>query len=327
MFRGPYGNSPTRQELNSFDNPSGIMFGGLLRREEMTQGISPIDERRDIRPRSLYTTAHPFSIYNLAGDDSFLPEMFRRNLPMDARPASARPKAKTPCRTEDLFYYFIFEKPDMWTGGIDAIVQRFLQGDLEWYLVFVRFAEFGAFVQEMKEFREKIVAVLVFAQQSCRLPGASNHDVGVRRERRFPKSVDGATGLKGVRAYSKSGAFEANYQKCDGADTFIDIPEEWFESIKTKLIAELEDNPYVPFENCPEIRIIFIKTNDNVRAGGQIQLEIAIMYDCPEEGHMTPVMRDDYYVSMDLDDLRKEEMSCEETATSCEENAMSCEDR
>ncbi|GBO11252.1 hypothetical protein AVEN_156290-1 [Araneus ventricosus] len=115
MFRGPNGNSPTRRELNSSTNPSGVLFGGLLRREEMTQGISPIDERRDIRHQSLYTTAHPFSIYNLAGDDSFLPDMLRRNLPMDTRPASARPRAKTPCRTEDLFYYSIFEKPDMWT--------------------------------------------------------------------------------------------------------------------------------------------------------------------------------------------------------------------
>ncbi|GBM66197.1 hypothetical protein AVEN_54469-1 [Araneus ventricosus] len=100
-----------------------------------------------------------------------------------------------------------------------------------------------------------------------------------------------------------------------GAETSIDIPKEWFEIIKTKLIAELEDNPYVPFENCPEIRIMFIKTNDNVRAGGQIQLEIEIMYDCPEEGHMTPGMTDDYYVSIDSDDLRKDATSCEKDAT------------
>ncbi|GBM66199.1 hypothetical protein AVEN_54470-1 [Araneus ventricosus] len=166
MFRWPKGNSPTRRASNASADPSGDMFGGLLRREEMTRGISPLDERRDIGNPSLHTTAHPMSIFNVAGDDSFLLDMFRRNVPMDG------PRAKSPCRIQDLFYYSVFEKPDMWTGGVDAIVQRFLRGDLEWYLVFVRFAEFGAFVQEvvrfaefgafvqeMNEVREKMVAL------------------------------------------------------------------------------------------------------------------------------------------------------------------------
>ncbi|GBO11253.1 hypothetical protein AVEN_156291-1 [Araneus ventricosus] len=47
MFRGPYGNSPTRRALNSSSNPSGVMFGGLLRREETNQAkgaMNPPDE-------------------------------------------------------------------------------------------------------------------------------------------------------------------------------------------------------------------------------------------------------------------------------------------
>ncbi|GBM66195.1 hypothetical protein AVEN_54468-1 [Araneus ventricosus] len=91
--------------------------------------------------------------------------------------------------------------------------------------------------------------------------------------------------------------------KIQTGDSSVDIPENWFDIIKTKLICVLEDNiNEVPFEKCPEIRIVSIQTKDDVRAfiRGKMRLEIHIMYECPLRGHMTPNMTDDYavYISM-----------------------------
>ncbi|GBO11251.1 hypothetical protein AVEN_156289-1 [Araneus ventricosus] len=104
-------------------------------------------------------------------------------------------------------------------------------------------------------------------------------------------------------------------------------PENWFEILKTKLIWVLEDNiDEVPFENCPEIRIVSSKTKDDARAFicGEMRLEIRIMYECPLRGHMTPNMTGDYVVHIYLIDFcsRKKLREIEESSSEEECNAI-----
>ncbi|GBN16680.1 hypothetical protein AVEN_224686-1 [Araneus ventricosus] len=115
--------------------------------------------------------------------------------------------------------------------------------------------------------------------------------------------------------------------KIQTGDSSIDIPKNWYDIIKTKLIWVLEDNIHeVPITNCAKIKIISIKTKDDVRAfiRGEMRLEIRIMYEPHLRGYMTPNKTGDYVVHIYLLDFcsRRKWREIQESSSEEECNAI-----
>ena len=92
-------------------------------------------------------------------------------------------------------------------------------------------------------------------------------------------------------------------------DTFkiddVDIPDELFSVIKEQLVYELERFPYgrKDFRKCKEIRVLRIEKMDNYDCPDKINLMIEILYDCLLEGHVTPNMTEDVYLTFEKSEL------------------------